>query len=298
MFELTAENYYSLEANRHYMSCSQYDDFLDCEARAMAKIQGRWMDEDSKAFLVGNYFHSYFEGPEAHDAFCRANFEKIFKTRETKTGIVVNGKYADFEKADEMIAVAMKDPAIRELVEKPGMHEHMLTGEIFGVPWRIKLDKYMPEKRLIIDYKTCANIQETKYNPATNQRETFVETYGYLRRAAVYTEIEKQATGSEYAASFILICISKQDPPDKEVVLLNDTNRFAYEMEQIKGHLARIMEIKSGRRLPRKCGVCAYCRATKVIKRIIPYYELMSEFRPEPEEDYAAREDIPEIPQA
>lgn len=31
--QLTSENYYSLEADREYMSCSQFEDFLSCEDR-------------------------------------------------------------------------------------------------------------------------------------------------------------------------------------------------------------------------------------------------------------------------
>ena len=47
---LTPDNYYSVEANREYMSCSQYQSFMDCEARTMAELEGRYVREDSDAF--------------------------------------------------------------------------------------------------------------------------------------------------------------------------------------------------------------------------------------------------------
>ena len=38
--KLNKNNYYSQEANKYYMSYSQFKDFLKCPAYAMAKIKG------------------------------------------------------------------------------------------------------------------------------------------------------------------------------------------------------------------------------------------------------------------
>lgn len=65
---LTAENYYSQEANEEYMSVSQFKDFcgtygkMPCEFTAMEKLKGRWEEPKSKALMVGSYVDSYFEG--------------------------------------------------------------------------------------------------------------------------------------------------------------------------------------------------------------------------------------------
>ena len=42
-FILTDDNYYSQEANLNYFSCSQIEEFLSCEAAALAHVQGRKM---------------------------------------------------------------------------------------------------------------------------------------------------------------------------------------------------------------------------------------------------------------
>ena len=66
--QLTAENYYSQEANREYMSVSQLKDFvgtygrLGCEFTALEKIEERWEEEKSTALMVGSYVDAYFEG--------------------------------------------------------------------------------------------------------------------------------------------------------------------------------------------------------------------------------------------
>lgn len=314
-FVLTDENYYSREADMEYMSCSQFQSFGECEAKALAKLQGRWIEEEKEAFLVGNYFHSYFESKEAHEKFCEEHFDNIYKTNEitvqkkTKDApaikeTVITGKYAPYEMADKMIQVAENDPTIKRFIQMEGNCEQFMVGDIFGFPWRMKMDKYMPQSRMIVDYKTVANIYETKYDSEKGERVTFVEMYGYIFRAAVYSMIEcqnvsgesfqsvynKLKDGSLSLPNFILICISKQDYPDKELVRLNHRQAYVYELEKLKDKLHHYQMIKEGRTLPKRCGTCDYCRATKKITGIKPYYELKPEFRTNLEEDYAINE--------
>lgn len=284
--KLTRDNYYTPEADSAYMSCSQFQGWCECESKQLAKLQGRWVDEEKEAFLVGNYFHSHFESPEAHDQFCNEHFDKIFKTKTVKGETVIVGKYAPYEQADKMIAVAEADPLIRAMLELPGENEKIMTGEIGGVPWRVRYDKYVSDGRMIIDYKTVANISELKWSDAYHEKVTFIDAYGYMMRAAVYSEIEKQNAHSTDDPYFIIIAISKQDYPDKEVLSLNHRQRYDFELEQIKKRLPTIQAIKEGRMKPKRCGCCDYCRATKKLSAIKPYYALMPDFREEKEDDY------------
>ena len=291
--ELTRENYYTPDADWEYMSCSQYQAWNECEARELAKLQGRWADEEKEAFLVGNYFHTHFESPEAHEQFCNEHFDKIFKTKTVKgkggepDTVVVTGKYAPYVQADKMIAVAEGDELIQSLLALPGENEMIMHGELFGVPWRIRLDKYVPDGRMIIDYKTVANIGELKWSEELREKVTFIDAYGYMMRAAVYSEIEKQNARSDKDPNFIIIAISKQDYPDKEVLMLNHRQRYDYELSKIGERLPMIQAIKDGRVKPKRCGYCDYCRATKKLYAIKPYYSLMPDFREEREDDEA-----------
>lgn len=300
--KLTTDNYYTPEADREYMSCSQYQDFLSCEARALAKLQGRYIPEPSEALTVGNYFHTAMESEEAHRQFRMEHFDDIYKTKiDKKTGeIIPTEMYAPYVKADEMIKVCYSDPLIKSLIDMPGENEVIMTGELFGTPWKIRLDKYMSDKRLIIDWKTTADINKTEYNPIFGERESFVESLGYMMRAAVYTEIEKQFAGKDTDANFVIVAISKQDPPDKAALLLNHRQRYDWELEQIEKHMLNIRRIKNGELRPRRCGMCDYCRKTKALKKIIPYYVLNPKFREEREEelDYVSAVDMEDAPQA
>ena len=289
--ELSRDNYYTPEADWAYMSCSQYQGFLECEAKQMAKLEGRWEEKPGEALIVGNYFHSWMESKEAHEDFCQEHFDDIYKYTVKKDGaMTLKGKYAPYQRADEMIAKVMGDDVARGFYERPGEVERIMTGELFGVPWRIRMDKYFPQTRMIIDWKTVANIWELKYNLSTRQRETFCEAYGYLMRAAVYSEIVKQNTGMQHDPVFLIIAVSKQDPPDIAALSLNHRVEWDYQLEEIRKNSYRIQEVKAHRRAAKRCGRCDYCRATSRVKRIIPYYELKPEFATM--EDY---DDLPEI---
>lgn len=272
-----------------YMSCSQYQSFCECEAKAMAKLQGRWEDEPKEAFLVGNYFHSYFESAEAHAEFLELNETEIYlKQTRQEAAMGIRRLRAPFIQADKMIQTALNDPLISSILDMPGENEKILIGRIFGVPWRIRMDKYVPDGRLIVDYKTVANIWETKWSDEIGGKVTFIDAYDYMLRAAVYSEIEKQAAGADTDPQFLIIAISKQEHPDKEVLSLNHRQRYDYELEKIRKRLPMIQMVKEGRVRPKRCGRCDYCRATKTLESIKPYYALMPEFREVEEDDFGA----------
>lgn len=286
--KLTADNYYSLEADREYMSCSQYQDFLTCEAAAMAKIWGLYVPKKSEALTVGNYFHTALESDEAHEDFCNENEELIFKLKVDKVSgeLIRVGKYAPYQKADDMIQAVLRDPLIQELILMDGENEVIMTGILFGDKWKICLDKYVVDKRLIIDWKTAADLYNTEYNAATGERETFMEALGYLMRAAVYTEIEKQNAEKETDSNFVIVAVSKQEPPDKGAYLLNHRQRYDYELELVKQNMIRIRNVKSGRNKPTRCGKCEWCRKSKRLTKIVPYYTLRPGFSDSREEEY------------
>ena len=282
-FVLTDENYYSREADIFYMSCSQFQRFQSCEAAAIAEMRGIWEPEKkSEALFQGQYFHSYFEGQEAFDRFCQEHFDEIFKVKETKKrGLEVVGKYAPFEKLDQMIQTILEDPVMSRISSAPGVPELAMTGEIGGIQWRMKMDKYCEDRR-ILDYKTSANLAETFYSPIKRERQSFIEEYGYMMRAAVYGEIERQNAGEDTFPPFFILAVSKQDPPDKGVYCLNDDARWEFELELLKEKIPRIQRLKMGEVNPIRCGHCEYCRRTKKINRVMMYTELIPEFAYDP----------------
>jgi hypothetical protein len=291
-FVLTNDNYYSKEADRAYYSCSQIDSFRECEAKAMASLEGRYERKTGDAFLVGQYFHAAMESDEAFKEFCDAHFDEIFKTKETKArGFEITGKYAKFADADNWVSVAKADPVFNKFREMDGENEVSFSGTLFDLyPWKVRFDRYIHNPRSILDWKTTANIRETFYDPEQGKRVSFVEYYGYYTRAAVYLEIERQNSGFDTDAAFYLACVSKQDPPGKELLTFSnalDRQKMDVALDNLRRDMVRIDRVKSGYAKPKRCEECDYCRATKKITGIMNVWQLDPGERPERPDDYA-----------
>ena len=93
---ITNENYYNAENSMKFMSTSQFKSFMECEAKAMAEINGDYKRESTTALLVGSYVDAFFEG--TLDVF-KENHPEIF----LKSG----GLKADFYQADEIILAVL-----------------------------------------------------------------------------------------------------------------------------------------------------------------------------------------------
>ena len=239
---LTSENYYDQEANRDYFSVSQYKDFQKCEAMALASLRGEWERPMTTALLVGSYIDAWFEGTLVD--FCRAHPE-IFKKNGTLK--------SDFIQAEEIIAFVQKDPTFMRYMS--GKKQIIKTAELFGTPWKIKIDSYHNDK--IVDLKVMRSMERI-------MGKSFVEHWGYDLQMAIYAAVE----GRDLAT--YLAVITKQDPPDKEIISVPRWRRVEL-LEDVEHKMPRILAIKRGEIPPMRCGVCEYCRATKVLTEPIDF---------------------------
>lgn len=244
---LTNENYYSLEANREYMSVSQYKDFKRCEAMAMATLRGEYKKPETVALLVGSYIDAWFEG--TLDEF-KAAHPEIF----TKTGKL----RADFEKADELIDFAQKDAKLMEYMA--GAKQVIMTAEFFGTKWKIKIDSYHPGDK-IVDGKVMRTMERI-------MGKSFVEHWEYDLQMAVYAKVVKLVTGMDLET--FLAVITKEEPPDKELIRIPLWRRTDV-LEDVERDMPRILAVKAGRVAPERCGKCEYCRKTKMITEPIDF---------------------------
>ena len=242
---ITSDNYYSAEADREYMSVSQFKAFEACEAAALAKLRGEYRPPVTTALLVGSYVDSWFEGTLGTFA---AEHPEIFK----RDGSLK----ADYERAAAMITRCQNDPLFMEYMD--GEKQVIRTGELFGVPWKIKIDVLHKDK--IVDLKTARSLERI-------MGRSLVEHYRYDIQGAVYRAIEGNGL------PFYLAIVTKEDPPDIEIceIELPDLREALAYVEQ---QLPRIMAVKRGETPPRRCGKCAYCRSTKTLTKPIPSGEL------------------------
>ena len=239
---LTNENYYSDIANQTYMSVSQYKSFCKCEAAAMAELRGEWKRPATTALLVGSYVDAWFEG--TLEEFTSSHPEIYTKTGNLKS---------DFVQAEEIIARVQRDPMFMRYMS--GKKQEIRTAELFGTLWKIKIDSYHPDK--IVDLKVMRSMERV-------MGQSFVTYWGYDLQMAIYAAVE----GRDLAT--YLAVVTKQIPADIEIISIPRWRRMEL-LEEVEKNMPRILSVKSGRVPAHRCGVCEYCRSTKVIEEPIDF---------------------------
>lgn len=264
LLTLNNENYYSNKANREFFSVSQFKSMMKCEAAEIARINGEWVDEPSKALVVGSYTHAAFESDEAFEQFQQENASSIFGRG--------NKKYADFIQADKMIEALKSDEFA--MFALTGDKERIFTGHLFGVNWKIKVDNINFTKGFFSDLKTTQSLSKREWSDKYNGYVSFVESYDYVLQMAIYREIIKQSTG--YELTPYIVAVTKETPPDKAIIHFDPT-RFTFELDYVESLLPDMIKAKNGQKEPVRCEKCAYCRSTKKLSKTIEVAQLLAE---------------------
>ncbi len=263
--KLTNDNYHSLEANQLFMSRGQYNDFLACEAMAMAKVNGTYQEEERESLLAGRMFHAWNHGPDQLAEFFAKHRSDICKRDgELK---------APFVKVQSMIDCLRMDPFAMWVLQ--GQKEVILTAFMFGCWWKVQIDSLNREQGRLVELKSAKSIRAREYDRELREWVSFIEYWKYPRQAAIYTEVERLASGrgpGEYLEPIVVVA-SKEDPPDKEIISLKEPDRYAAELREIEKNMPRILAVKAGKIEPARCGCCAYCRLTKKLDHIVFYRE-------------------------
>lgn len=262
-FVLTNENYYSVEADKHYMSVHQYLDFVGhmgitgCEEKAMAKLSGEYQQETTKAMLIGSYVDSYFEG--TLDDFKFQHPEIFTQKGELK---------AEYKQAEKMISRCLKDDYFMSTMS--GEKQVIMTGYLFGCDWKIKMDSYIPGKA-IVDLKTSANIHKT-WKVKDYGYVSFVEYWGYTLQLAVYQKIVEINTGKKLPC--YISVVTKEDEPEICVVYV-DQMTLDHALNEIEMNMPSVLAVKNGESEPIRCESCDWCKRTAVLTGPINHNDLI-----------------------
>lgn len=253
---LTQQNYYSPNANWEYMSASQIKSFRKCPAATMAELRGEWSRPQTMALLVGSYVDTMLtESKRKQEAFFIEHPEMFKKSGEL---------LKIFDVANRMVEKAKGDPMFFEYVSH-GLHQAILTGILCGVPFKAKMDTYLPGER-IVDLKTTASIMEPVYVKGKGKL-TFAEAFDYPMQMALYQLLEGNALPTYLAV------ISKEEEPDIAVIRITQ-DELDFEIEQLMSEIPYYDAIKQGLIEPPHCGHCAYCRSVKKVDHPITLEEL------------------------
>lgn len=247
---LTAENYFSQENNLKYMGSSQFKSFMNCEAMALAEIKGEYEREKTAALLVGSYVDAHYEG--TLDIFKAKNPAIFTQKGELKS---------EYRQAEYIIQRLERDGLFQQFMA--GEKQVIKTGEIFGVPFKIKIDSYHPGNK-IVDLKVMRDFERIWKDGVPL---SFVEAWGYDIQAAIYQFVE----GNNLP--FYIAGATKEKEPDLAVIAIPQ-NRLDYCLEIVTDNVKRFDDIKKGLIEPTRCEHCDYCKSTKVLTEILDYTSL------------------------
>ncbi len=242
---LNDDTYYSMEANQAYFSVSQYKDFCKCEAMAMAKIRGKFEQKQTKAMLIGILVDCWFDGTLEK---LRQESPNIFYCR--------NGALrADFRKADQIIKRVQQDERFMQYMS--GEKQKILTFEMFGAPWKMKMDSFV-EGICITDLKVVQNFKSLAFwrydlQGAVYRQGCFSNGYGFL--------------------PFYLAAATKEAVTNFDIFQI-DHPTLDMALREIEDRMPRFVAVKSGLEKPNYCGTCDYCKSVKKA-RIRNYSELL-----------------------
>lgn len=158
--ELTESNYYGLEANKEYSSNSQIKDFQECEVTAMKRINGEIVDEPTIDMLIGQYVDEALTGNLEE---WKENHPEII----AKTGKNVGCLKSDFQKCELMVDICKNDKKFMQYLS--GEKQVIMTGVIYGLPIKIKMDVYDEKHNVIVDLKTTKSITTPCWNKKAHQ---------------------------------------------------------------------------------------------------------------------------------
>lgn len=261
--KLNHNNYYSRKANQSFISVSQYKDFCGtlaksgCEARAMANLTGDYQQEPTTAMLVGSYVDSYIEG--TIEEF-KENHPEIFK----KDGTLKS----DYLQAECIIKRIEKDKKFMQYLS--GEKQVIMSGEIFGSMWKIKMDSYIPDVA-IVDLKVVKDINEGIYCPDIGKLN-FIQASGYDFQLAVYQKVVELNTGKRLPC--YIAAVDKGKTTNLEIIQITQPELDS-ALIGVQTGVERITLLKSGEIQPERCNHCDYCKETKVITKPILMSELL-----------------------
>lgn len=238
MEPLTRENY---ATNHDYMSYSRFRRFLRCEASAVSDYR----EPPTTALLFGSYVDAYFSNEL--EQFVLEHPEVYKKDGTLK---------ADFVTCQDIITRIESDEQFSHLLS--GEKQKIMTGEIDGMPFKIKIDSYLPDEA-IVDLKVMKDFNRV-WSDALGRNTNFIEAYDYDIEMAIFQEVAYQNTGKRLPV--YIAAITKESPSDIGIFKLSQTI-LDNAMQIVKGYLPRIKQVIDGEVAPTRCEKCAYCRSTK-----------------------------------
>lgn len=239
-------------ADKKYMSVSSWKQFDKCEVSAL-----NGFGTPTPSMMVGSFVDAYISG--TLDEFKSENPQIISSRGETKGQLK-----SEFKQAEEICQFIDNDKMFSRFMS--GEKQVVMTGDICGVPFKIKMDSY--SKGIAInDLKVMASVTNR-----SGEYIDFITPWQYDLQLAVYQYICKQNTG-ELLPTYIC-AVTKENPINSVIVNVPQDylDRALYRVESTIEHF---YDVKLGKVEPVGCGTCHTCIENRTETPIISLYDII-----------------------
>lgn len=250
---LNRDNYFSVEADKEFMSVSQFKNFEKCEAKALNDIE-KESQEDKQCFLEGQLFEALVSGDAK---LFIAQHPELISSRGATAG-QIKSNYAKVISAAEKFNSQDFFVNIVEKCEK----QVVLTSEFCDVKVKCAIDLFDRMTNSIYDIKCMKDFKE-QWSKEEKAYQPWYYVYDYVLQLAVYREIVKQNFGEPLQVG--LIAATKEDSPDVQALSFS-YDLLDLEFEKFKSKIKRYDLIKKGFVEPIQCGCCDFCKSIKNIR--------------------------------
>lgn len=254
------------------LSFSSLKAFSDCEAEAVAVMDGKWDRQATfssstiEAMNAGSYVHKYFESEEALEEFKSQHEADMF----TKKGNLKS----QFQIADKMVKALDNDPLFKTIYQ--GVKELEIFGKIQGIEFHGFLDCLNLERNIFIDIKTIrGSIKDKEWSDAEHRKVHWIKARKYLWQMAIYQEILRQSDDEKIGKNIspVIYAVTKETFPDSAGITIPQ-EWLDDSMVGVCEFTEKYIEVLNGRAAIR-CEQCNYCKATKRNLKTISYSDLI-----------------------
>ena len=223
LLEIPAEEYHAATKENKYTTSHRLNLFRRCPAFYHKHITGEIVEGDTAAFQMGRAVHVLTLEPD--------NFDKEYLVADGPINPKTGNPYGRETKAFKEWADVQTLPVIgtgeHALMKKlaDAVHAHEIAADILkagiaeatvravwdGEPVQARLDWFDPERGIIADLKTCADVDRFPFD---------IRDFGYVTQLAFYKRVLELAGYAGPSLRAYLIAVEKKEPYRVAVVEL------------------------------------------------------------------------------
>lgn len=240
-------------ADKLHMSVSAWKRFSKCEVMGLEPF-----GEMTESMMIGSYVDAYISG--TLEQFKDAHPEIISSKGATKGELK-----AGFKNADLICEYLGTKKTFTQFMS--GEKQVVMTGEIAGVPFKIKIDSYSAGIA-INDLKCMASV--TNKN---GEYIDFISPWGYDVQMACYQEIVRQNTGEKLPC---FICAVTKETPINSVIVGIEQPYLDIALYRVQESIEHFYDVKMGKIEPIGCNKCDYCISKRPDTEIVSFSSLLN----------------------